>query len=1011
VSFIGLGLLLVALAWHTKRAFAPGGLLERPMLLAASLLGVSPLVYVAVVWVGVIDDRYLRFGRPLLALPVAALMIWLTGRLLRLPAHWAEARRLLTEATFSLSALGIALATLGVELGRPLDRQAVIVVMDRSRSIDLVPEAESRLRAELAVAELGMHEDDRIGSIAFAAEAAVEEPLRTRAHLPAPQKVEIGRDGTDLGAAIRRALSEVPPDCAARIALVSDGVSTRGSPEAAAIAASAAGVPVDVVPLDQAKLANLRLVGLRMAPRATEHEPLDLRIVTQASAEGEIEVRVLRDGELVRTGSASVRRGEDVLSLRELAPASGLHRYDVEISSRDPKHDQFSEDNRGTTFLRVRGDAVALVLEADPRLAVPVARALESAGFRVDVAGPGGVPADTAGLASYDLVVLGDIRASDLASSQLSAFAAYTRDLGGGLLLLGGDRSFGPGGYGKTPIEDVSPVSFDLKQERRRASLAEVIAVDYSGSMGMRASGGTKLALANEAAVRSAELLGRGDRLGVMHVDTEVRWAVPLGPVADQASIAQRIRAVGPGGGGIYVDLALSTAYAALGAEKVNLKHVLLFADGNDAEEKDRAPELVRAAKRLGVTTSVVALGRGSDVGALEELSRLGEGRFYLIEDASRLPAVFAQETILAARSAINEVTFRPRAGAPSGATRGIDFGAAPPLGGYVVTIPKGRAQVLLSGPEGDPLLSTWSIGVGRAGVFTSDYRDRWGREWTSWTGAMRLFGQLGRELSRRAEDTKVRVEADSAGGQLSVRATVVDDDGRAESFRRLVARVAGPDGFRAEFPLEPVGAGAYAAELGLSRPGAFMVTVVDELGGQAVGTTGTALYAGEELRPSGSDRALLTRIAQLSGGKVRDTLAGIFHDRSARRFAYQDLSGLFLVVSALGLLGSVAARRLSLPERVLGAPGRVWRSLVHPAVRQAAPAPGTAHALLAAKRATLSERGELPRAPAQKLPKFVRPAPPVPGEGPPSGPAASPPAGRSLTTAEILLQRRRGRR
>jgi hypothetical protein len=305
-------------------------------------------------------------------------------------------------------------------------------------------------------------------------------------------------------------------------------------------------------------------------------------------------------------------------------------------------------------------------------------------------------------------------------------------------------------------------------------------------------------------------------------------------------------------------------------------------------------------------------------------------------------------------------------------------------------------------------LLSTWSVGVGRAGVFTSDYRDRWGREWTGWTGATRLFGQLGRELARRADDTRVRLEADSAGGELHVRATVVDDDGRAESFRRLVARVSGPDGFRAELPLEAVGAGAYAAHLGLSRPGAFMVTAVDELGGEPVGTTGSVLYAGEELRPSGSDRAALSRIAQLSGGKVRDTLAGIFQDRSARRFAYQDLSGILLVLGALGVLGSVAARRLSVPEALLGAPGRLWSSVVRwvggPPPRPER-APSTAEALLAAKRAVASERGEPDRGPPPSLPKFARPAPPARDK-----PAASPAGARSLSTAEILLQRRRGR-
>ena len=59
------------------------------------------------------------------------------------------------------------------------------------------------------------------------------------------------------------------------------------------------------------------------------------------------------------------------------------------------------------------------------------------------------------------------------------------------LILMGGDRSMGPGGYARTTIEEISPVAFDLKQDKRRASLAEVIAIDFSGSMGATVGGQT----------------------------------------------------------------------------------------------------------------------------------------------------------------------------------------------------------------------------------------------------------------------------------------------------------------------------------------------------------------------------------------------------------------------------------------------------------------------------------------------------------------------------------------
>ena len=979
---------------------------------------------------------YLRFERPLLAVP-AALAVWfVVARLGRLSPRQHRARRGLQTATLGLAAVAAAYAMIGVELGRPLDRMAVIVAIDRSRSIDLVPGAESRVQSELRVAEIGMREHDRIGTIAFGASAAVEDPLREHSLLPAPQKAEIGRDGSDLGAAIRRALGEVPADAAARIVLVSDGIATRGDTLGAAAAAVAAGVPVDVVPLDQAKLPDVRVASVRTAPRANAGEALDLRVVTDASSAAEVELRVFRDGQLIRKGNARIAAGEDVLHLREVAGEPGFHRYDVELSALDPKLDQAHEDNAGSAFVRVRGEAVALILERDPPLAKGLERALEAAAFKVQVAGLSGVPSDLSDFAAYDLIVLCDLSASELSASQLDALGSYVRDLGGGLLLMGGEHSLGPGGFGKTPVEEVSPVSFDLKQERRRASLAEVIAVDYSGSMAMSAGSNTKLELANEAAVRSAELLGAGDRLGVMHVDTAVQWTVPLGPVSDKVKIAHDIRAVGPGGGGIYVDVALQNGYRALEKEHVQLKHLLLFSDGNDAEERSNAFALVSAGKAHGITTSVVSLGKGSDVTALEHMSKLGDGRFYLIEDASRLPAVFAQETILAARSSINELSFKPVLASAGPATRGIDFTSAPPLTGYVVTLPKGRAQVHLSGPEGDPILASWPVGIGRAATFSSDYSDRWGLAWTSWDGAERLFGQLGRDLSRRADNPRVRIEADTLGGELRLRASVIDEHGHAENFRRIEVRVAGPDGFSATVPLEAAGAGSYAGSLPLSRPGAYVATAVDEQSNEALGTTAAALSAGEELRPTGTDRGLLRQITRVTGGKVRDTLAGIFSDRDALRFAYQNLNRWLAVLAAALLLAGVAARRLAVPDFVGPVAATVTTWVAERRMRQSASERATQRtaqrerleALRKAKARAESTRGPvvdkplepsasgarpdaLPTRAPESTPSFARASQP-PAAAPGSPPSASNrPAARQATAAEILLARRRGRK
>jgi uncharacterized membrane protein len=1056
LPFVATGVGALAFALFVRFAIARAGLGKRRVLLAALALSALPALHVGLVWCGLFSEGYLRFARPAFTLVATASVAFVATRLARSRVKQGPWRTRLPDALSAGAALTAALAAAGPELGHPLDKLTVLVAIDRSRSIDLVPAADKRIRQELTVAELGMREDDRIGTIAFAAEATTEDPPRPKSDLPAPQRVVIGRDGTDLAAAIRRALAEVPPDSAARVVLMTDGVATRGDTLSAAAAAVAAGVPIDVVPLEQRAVPDVRVVALRAPTRADEGEAMDLRLVTSAPTACEIEVRIKRDGVLHAKAKAAICAGEDVLRIREKAPGPGLHRYDVEISALDPKLDQAAEDNDASVFVKVRGQAAALVLEGDAGKAAFVAKSLEAGAFRVDVAGATGVPADLGGLAGYDVVFLSDVRAPDLSSGQIEALASYVRDFGGGLVLLGGDRGMGPGGYAKTPIEEVSPVTFDLKQERRRASLAEVIGIDISGSMGATVSGHTKLELANEAAARSAALLGPGDLLGVEHVDTVVKWSVPLAPVTDKDAIDRAIRAVGVGGGGIFVDITLDAGYAALDRQSVNLKHMLLFADGADAERMGPGVEAsVAGALRRGITTSVVALGQGSDVPELEKLSRLGNGRFYLVEDAARLPSVFAQETILASRSSIVEKPFSVARGASASMTAGIDFEAAPPLAGYVVTIPKGRASVLLTGPENDPVLAVWSAGLGRSAAFTSDLKDRWGAAWTRWPGAARMIAQVARDVARKGDDSRVRLEADAAGGVLSVRASVVGDDGRAQSFRRLTVHVAGPDGFARDVPLEATGAGAYAAEVPLSRPGTYVAVARDELGGEAVGTTGAVLGAGEELRPTGTDMALLGRIAELSGGKRRDTLAGIFSDRAAKRFSYDDVTRGLVIAAAFALLLAVAARRLAMPDAIeawaAGVAGRAkarreGRAAAEAARKariEAARAEATMSALLGAKargaekqasatanagarggagasagggaRAGVSAGVRVPVAAGAPIAKGASgaggpAATPPPAQAPATAPAPAPPA-QKLSAAEILLARRKGKR
>ena len=922
-ALFAVGCLLAEVLWLGRtRSHAPLVQLRASVVVHATTLltAVAISAYALLLQKGVLREGPVRFGRPeaTLAGVLAALVLSLSALRGTAAARASAPRRVLFEALVAMSVLSAALLAADPYFGVRVDRMAVIVAADRSRSMDLSPDASARIEREMDLAGRGMRQDDRLGVVAFASEAALEEPLRTQTEPRSSQTAPLGRDGTNVAAGVRRALAEAPADAATRIVVVSDGVATEGDTLNAALTAALAGIPVDVLPIEQVRVPNVRVQALHAPARADSGEAFDLRVTTRAATDTDVDVRVSADGDAKSAGRRHIHAGEDVFWIREEAARPGIHRYDVHLSPVDPRADSIAADNDGAAFVRVTGPSRALIIE-EPSRAAPIRAALAGAAFDVDVVGATRAPTGLDDLARHDLIVLGNVPAEDLSTEQVEELATYVRDLGGGLLLLGGDRSMGPGGYAKTPLEEVSPLSFEVPNERRRTRLAEVIAIDTSGSMAQMVGGQTKLALANEAAARSAGLLGPGDRVAVEHVDTGVTWTVPMQDVSSPVDIGRRIRSAGPGGGGIFIDDALEAAYGALQGKDADQQHVLLFSDGNDAENRERAPDLVRSALRRGITTSVVALGQGQDAAALERLSRDGKGRFYLVEDAARLPSVFARETTIAAGNSVRNTTFRAAPGTPDAATRGIDLPGAPELTGYLVTTPKPRAETSLYAADRDPLLSTWAVGEGRAGAFTSDYGGRWGGGWAAWADAAKLFAQLGRDLSRRADDASVTLEADVSGGSLAVRARAVSGDGSDDSFRRLTATVAGPDGFSRVVPLEVTGPGSYAASLGLGHPGAYVAEVRDDATRASVGTTGAVLSAGAELEPTGTDRALLARIARVTGGRVLQHLEGVFADRPPQRRTFRALLPWLALTSALSLLLAVAARRLSIPAPALG--------------------------------------------------------------------------------------------
>lgn len=956
----------------------------------------------------------MRFAQPWLLAFGAPLVLFVLFRLRSLPASLAGGRRRFVQGCLSLGAIAGLMAAAGLELGHPVDRMAVVFVVDRSRSVVSGADASADALDEVRGALGTLARDDAAGVVVFASRAATER-LPSAPRDLGPTTVSLPREGTDIEAGLRRALADLPDGYVGRLVLLSDGNATQGDALAAAAAAAARGVTVDVLPIEREPGLDIAIESVRAPAQVEGEEPVEVRIVTRATRATSARVIIDRDGSPLAQADIELPAGEDVFVFRDRAPGPGLHHYEVSLVPEVAGEDVAALNNHGGAFTRVVGPARALIVAGETAHSAALAEATRVGGLDTTVIGPASIPTTLGEFGAYDVVLLSDVNARALSEAQMQALAAYVRDFGGGLVMLGAHDAFGLGGYAYTEVEEVLPATFDLRRRRDRLSLAMVIAIDNSGSMSVEVSPGrTKLDLANEAAARSAILLSVNDRVGVMHVDTEVHWTQAMTSVQEPEAIAAAVRRASPGGGGIYVDITLEASYEALRSENTQLRHLLLFSDGDDSEEMTRASALVRAAASAEggeVTTSIVSMGNGIHTAELERLSTLGGGRFYIVEDMTELPRIFTQETIEASRSALRREPTPVSLGERGAPTDGVDIASAPALLGYSLVNARPEASVLLIAGESDPLLATWQRGLGRSAVFTTDSGARYAAPWLGWSGYAPLMAQLARDVARPRQDQHARVQLTFEGAEGRVVVEALDAEGRYRNHMTLRAHVAGPHGQSEALALTQTGPGRYEATFTPGAPGPYLVTTSAD--DSLLGTSGAVLTAADELRGVGTQRALLAQIAALTGGRVRTDLAEALRERPAPRVAYDPLWEWALRIALLALLLSVAGRRLVLPT---------WQRVRAAATRaRTSPAPSAAEQLAdrkAARRAASDTRPTEPR-PAEleavmraepravdTAPARVEPAPPPPADGASSATGTPPAAPASL--AERLLAKKR---
>lgn len=803
---------------------------------------------------------------------------------------------------------------------------AVVYVVDRSASEGEVGCRNAEAFVRQAWAERG---ETRVGIVTFASDASVRvrpgageipEPLVDCAVTPA--------DGSDLERALRLAAAALPDGGERRVVLITDGRATHGDARAAAAFVARDGVEVDVVPLPGH--ATEVVASVRAEPqRAALGEPIDVVAAIRAAPGTRRIVRFRRDGATVHAPTVEVGAdGRAEVRFHDPRPEDGAHVYSVDLL------DAASDDARAAhTVAMVSGRPTVLVVTTAGELPGLLERALDQAGLEHEIVSLMRGPPDADRLAEADLVVLADVPLdrpgevsllAGLPDSAQATLVDYVRQRGGGLLVTGGAFGFNPD-YAQTAIARLLPVEIEDQGEIEDPPVAMAIMLDRSGSMGMRVGEHTKLALAVEASLAAATTLRADDRVAIASVDTSTTWHQQLAPTSELLGRRDEIRAMHPGGGGIFVYTALADAYAHLQTSRAPIRHVLIFSDTADSEEQYRgcpfmpcdtslpsAVGLARAARVTGITTSAIGIGNptDSDVGFLQDLAASGGGRYYLTSSGTDLRRIFVSETRAVARSNLREEATPVVATGDHAILAGVDVEAAPALGGFVQANRRPTADTVLTSRDDRPLLAAWRYGLGTVIALTTDAGGRWTDRWLQWPGG----GQIVRQALRFAMRRQVATGADARLTVDGERVELTLDLPQSATVTPHAVRVTAlsANGTRDDVAMEltRVAPGRYRA-WGRGKGQPFAIAQVFDEAGALVAEAVGEQRAAAELSGLGADERALREIADAGGGRLDPSPADTMRPTATRGRVPAPTWPWLLALAACLLAADLWSRRL----------------------------------------------------------------------------------------------------
>lgn len=705
---------------------------------------------------------------------------------------------------------------------------------------------------------------------------------------------------TNIQSALIHGMALFPPNSKKRIVLLTDGRENAGDSERQIRALTQSDSVVDIYPVVRNDFEEVQLTEVNVPEKAGKNQIIDIETHIESNVKTQATLLLYSGNQIKYEQKVDLDVGTNKFIFTDTINSSGVLTYRVEII---PERDTYMENNYLSSFVTVNDKPVVLLLQDEQAQGEQLIKIFED-NLILEVKLPEEAPQTFESLIRYDAFILADVSIERLSADFLANLEKVIKNQGKGLLVTGGDSSYGPGGYYQTILEEMLPVNIDVKPKEEKPNLGLVLVIDKSGSMTEGQFGVSKLELAKEAAIRSVEVLEPKDMLGVIAFDDTTKWPVELQTAEDKVALQDMIATIVPGGG-TSIQPSLQAAVTVLKEADTKLKHIILLTDGQ-AETTGYAPVL-QELRDESITLSTVAVGQGSDKALLQTLAKGGGGRYYMTDEFSDIPSIFTKEAFMAGKKYLNNITFSPTLVNWSQVMKGID--AVPELDGYVATSIKDTGKLLLSGPENDPILASWQYGLGRTVAWTSDANGLWSSKWMSWEQSPGFWTNLISWIVQQDLGKNYTAETSYVAGKgvITVK-SIGKEDISSPSISGLLVT---PDGQEKEITLEAIAPGTYSGTFEASGEGVYMANLLllSEEGSEKI-IAGLNVGYSPEYDFYNDSGIAPERVAELSSGRVLTKASEVFKGEVPPVVGSHNISNLLLILGLLLFMSEIIIRK-----------------------------------------------------------------------------------------------------